>query len=386
MAVSSAAQHLTPFERSIAASVKAPLVHFGHAKKCTSLGWSAAGVVATGSSDATIRAWHVDPAGGLRHCDALKGHTGAVDALAWCPDAPSLLASGATDRSVRLWDTRAGWRCTGSVATKGQALSLAWTPDGAAVVMGTRDDTLVVVDVRRATSGAAGGSAVLSSTSFREELNEFAFSPASGLLFVGLGVLQQGLTDEGALGVFSLAAGGGGGGGGGGAGADAPAGGGGGGGALLTEVARVACHTAPITHLRFSPDGARLATGSGDSCVCLWDPAEAAVVAVLDRAEAQLRGLSWSRDGAHLAVASGDREDSAKLLEVLRAADGTRVAALACPAAVNPGCMGWAPHASLLAYTVEDAGSAKASEKPGGERFEAGALKLLHFGAAAGSA
>ena len=404
--------HLTPFERSIAASIKTPTTHFGHLKKCTSLGWSAAGVAASGSSDTTVRTWHVEPTGGLRGCDVLKGHTGAVDALSWCPDTPSVLATGATDRSVRLWDTRAGWRCTGTVATKGQALSLAWTPDCACVVMGTRDDSLVVIDVRRATSGAAGSAATLCSTSFKEEINEFAFSPATGLLFVGLGALQQGLTDEGALGIFSLSGVGAG-------GLAAAAGssssssssssGGGGGGAggaqqqqqqqqaslqqqqqqaslqqqpttsVLSEVARVSCHTAPITHLRFSPTGSHFATGSGDSCVCLWDAAEMAVVGVFDRAEAQLRGISWSRTGAHLAVASGDKEGSTKCLEVVRVADGTRVVAMPCPAAINPGCVSWAPHANLLAYAVEDCGSAKISEKPGGERFEAGALKLLNF-------
>jgi cell division cycle protein 20 (cofactor of APC complex) len=126
----------SPFEVGIAASTRAPLTHFGHAKKVTSLGWSTAGVVATGSSDTSIRTWHLEASGGLRQCDVLKGHSGAVDALSWCPASPCVLASGATDRSVRLWDTRAGWRCTGTVATKGQALSLAWTPDCEFVLFG----------------------------------------------------------------------------------------------------------------------------------------------------------------------------------------------------------------------------------------------------------
>ena len=61
--------------------------------------------------------------------------------------------------------------------------------------------------------------------------------------------------------------------------------------------------------------------------MCLWDAAETCVVGVFDRAEAQLRGLAWSRSGSHLAIASGDQEGSAKLraaVDALRA-DGAEV-------------------------------------------------------------
>jgi WD40 repeat protein len=107
----------------------------------------------------------------------------------------------------------------------------------------------------------------------------------------------------------------------------------------------------------------------------MWDAEEGCVVSVFDRAEAQLRGLSWSRDGRHVAVASGDKEESAKTLDIIRVVDGTRVFSLPCPASVNH--VSWAPHANLISYSVEDIGSATVSGKPGGDKFEAGAIKLL---------
>lgn len=352
------------------------VTHYGHMKKVTSMGWSGLGSLCTGSSDTNLRVWTLELTGTLRKCEVLKGHTGAVDALSWCPDSPFTLTSGATDRSVKLWDTRAGGRCTGSVATKGQALNLGWTPEANAVIMGTRDDTLVVIDVRKmgGGGGGVGGSAVLSTTSFREEVNEFAFAPRQGLLYVGLGLI--GVTDEGSVAVLSLS-----GGGGSSSGVGGAEGSSGGGGAstsppsVLTEITRIPCHTAPITHLRFNPEGNRFATGSGDSAVCLWDAEEGCVVSVFDRAESQLRGLSWARDGRHLAIACGDKEESAKTLDIIRVQDGTRAFSLPCPAAINHVC--WAPHATILAYSVEDIGSATASGKPGGDRFEAGAIKVL---------
>jgi THO complex subunit 3 len=357
---------LTDFERSISSA--RPVTHFGHTKKVTSLAWSSRGVVATGSSDSSLRTWEVEPSGGVRRGEELKGHAppAAVDAVAWSPTAPSVLASGATDRSVRLWDMRSGARCVGAAGTKGQALSLAWTPDGGSVVMGARDDTLIVLDARRmggagaavrggagAGAGAAPPAAPLASLAFKEELNEFAFSPRSGLLFLGLG-----LPDEGSVGVFAL-----------------------GGERGLAEVARVKCHTAPVTHLRFSPDGSRFATGSGDACVCMWDAEEVAVRTVCDRAEAQVRSLSWSRCGAYLAVASGDKEDSAKVLEVARAGDGGRVGVVAAGAGVVNHAA-WAPHAHVIAFASENPAAAAAARAPpaslpGGAAYEGGALKVL---------
>jgi WD40 repeat protein len=357
---------LTDFERAL--STCRPTTHFGHAKKITALAWSPRGTVATGSSDSSLRTWEVDPTGSVRRGEELKGHAApaAVDAAAWSLSSPFLLASGATDRSVRLWDVRAPARCAGAAGTKGQALSLAWTPDGSGVVMGARDDTLILLDVRRMGGGAPGGGGggarpgagaagapplapPLASLAFKEELNEFAFSPRTGLLYLGLG-----LPEEGSVGVFALGGGG------------------------FAEVARVKCHTAPVTHLRFSGDGSRFATGSGDACVCVWDAEELAVVLVCDRAEAQIRSLSWTADGAHLAVASGDKEDSAKVLEVVRTGDGSRVAAVAAgPGVVNHAA--WAPHGPLLAFASEPPAppAGRAAALPGGAAYEGGALKVL---------
>ena len=358
------------FERAVVSA--RVTTHYAHAKKVVSLGWGAGGLLASGGADARVRVWTFDGAGGAPRVDALAGHEGVVDALAWAPDAaPALLATGATDRTLRIWDTRAGGRAAIAVATPGQALTVAW--DGPArLAVGTRDDALVLVDARRAGDAAGAGAgaaaapdaAVVFATHLRDELNDFAFA-RDGLLYCGLG--SVGVTDEGALGVFDVS------------------------GGAAVERARVRAHSSPITHVKFSPSGESLLTAAGDAVVCLWDPLALAVLRVFDRAEAAIRAVSWTRGGAHAAVASGDREESARTLEVLRVADGTRVCAPAAgsggapPAHDAPPTLvrhaAWARHADLLAFSVEDAppppSGRPSAAAPGGAAYEAGAVKIL---------
>ena len=173
-------------------------------------------------------------------------------------------------------------------------------------------------------------------------------------------------------------------------------------GAALVEVARVGAHRAPTTHVRFSPDGAWLATGAGDAICLLWDPVSLAVARVVDRAESAIRGFSFTAAGAHIAIASGDLDDAARALDVVRVADGTKIAGVAVSpqaAAVGVGqnqntttaatqpltrAVSWALHADWLAVAVDDLGPRTADDPPrsaavlpGGAAYEAGAVKVL---------
>ena len=59
-------------------------------------------LLATGAEDGTVRIW--DPATGTQHA-VLEGHTGPVNAVcALAQDGRTLLASGGGDRTVRIWD------------------------------------------------------------------------------------------------------------------------------------------------------------------------------------------------------------------------------------------------------------------------------------------
>ena len=60
--------------------------------------------LASGADDRTVRLWEARSGQLVR---TLEGHTASVRSVAWAPDGQQL-ASGADDRTVRLWDSKTG--------------------------------------------------------------------------------------------------------------------------------------------------------------------------------------------------------------------------------------------------------------------------------------
>jgi WD40 repeat protein/serine/threonine protein kinase len=64
-------------------------------------------------------------------------------------------------------------------------------------------------------------------------------------------------------------------------------------------------HEGPISALAYSPDGKRLASGSADTTVRVWDPAAGQEVAVLRGLEKPVEWLAFSPDGRRIFVLAG---------------------------------------------------------------------------------
>jgi WD40 repeat protein/serine/threonine protein kinase len=96
--------------------------------------------------DHTVRVWDVDPQAAL---PVLSGHTGTINPLTYSPDG-RWLASGSSDRTVRLWDAATGELCA-TLPHPSVVLGLAFGPDGAWLVTGcSQDDRLRVWDLATA--------------------------------------------------------------------------------------------------------------------------------------------------------------------------------------------------------------------------------------------
>jgi WD40 repeat protein len=85
-------------------------------------------MIAAGASDGTIRLW--DAATGEQLTPPLTGHQGPIGGVAFSPDG-QMLASGSDDRTIRLWDV-AGHRQRGAPLTgsKTSVINVAFSPDG----------------------------------------------------------------------------------------------------------------------------------------------------------------------------------------------------------------------------------------------------------------
>ncbi len=105
----------------------------------TALSWSSdETVLASGLSDRTVRLWE---RGSGRQLACLIGHEGGVTALSWTGDG-QVLASGSFDRTVRLWERDSGRQLACLTGHESPVYALSWSSDGRELASGSSDRTV----------------------------------------------------------------------------------------------------------------------------------------------------------------------------------------------------------------------------------------------------
>jgi WD40 repeat protein len=92
-------------------------------------------LLASGADDKTVRLWRAED-GALLH--TLEGHAKGVNSVAFSPDG-QLLASGAGDKTVRLWRVEDGLHLRTLGGHTEGVNSVAFSPDGQLLASGADD-------------------------------------------------------------------------------------------------------------------------------------------------------------------------------------------------------------------------------------------------------
>jgi WD40 repeat protein len=263
----------------------------GHAKAVQAVAFSPDGkTLASGSSDQTVRLWQTRDS---KEIHKLEGHRGPVATVAFSADG-RMLASGSSDKIIRLWNTIAGKEIRQFSEHDARVTSVAFSPDGRTLLSGSEDKSARLWDVatgkalhelyhdrpvscvafspdgKIAASATAGYFASNNTITFwdpatgkeirrlrghKGRISALAFSPDGKILVSGnqspggivVGGYSRSHEKDGDLAfhVWEVATG--------------------------KELVKVLGHQGWVNALAFSADGRRLASGSDDTTVLVWD-------------------------------------------------------------------------------------------------------------------
>jgi WD40 repeat protein/predicted Ser/Thr protein kinase len=218
------------------------------------------GATFASGSYGTIRIWNLRT-GTLLH--TIAAHKLWINALALTPDG-NILASGSSDRSIRLWDFERGSRIlTIAPAHSGAVQALAISPDGRLLASGSEDNTIRIWDLY---SGAR-----ILTIQVGSGVNALSFSPDGKTLASG--------SKDRNIRIWHVPTG--------------------------ARLRTLSAHAHEVLSLAYSPDGKILASGSGDNTVQIWNLQTGERKYQLNAHASWVRSVAIAPDGQALAT-SGD--------------------------------------------------------------------------------
>ena len=232
----------------------------GHTRGVTSVAFSTNAILASGSSDGTVKLWNVES---HENISTLEGHTWAVTSVAFSTNA--ILASGSSDGTVKLWNVETHTNIATLEGHESRVYSVSFSPDGTLLASGAAGNTVKLWDVETHTNIAT-----LGEYSWWAEGTLVAFSPDGTLLASG--------SDDNAVKLWDVE--------------------------TRTNIATLADDYArnDVNPVAFSPDGTLLASaGSDDNTVKLWDVETQEIIATLEGHWTDVTSVAFSPDGKLLA-------------------------------------------------------------------------------------
>jgi WD40 repeat protein/tRNA A-37 threonylcarbamoyl transferase component Bud32 len=255
------------------------LIYRGHWNSVNVVAWSPNSIrIASGDGTGTVQVWDADSGSSVY---IYRGHSDRVNALAWSPDGKRL-ASASNDTTVQVWDATNGshiYTYRGHSNSPYGVNALAWSPDGTRIVSGSNDGTAQVWN-------AADGGYVFSYQGHaRYAVHALAWSPDGTRIASGGG--------DGTVQVW-----------------DADSG---------SHVYIYRGHTqyVGVNTVAWSPDGTRIVSGSNDGTAQVWDAADGGHAYIYQghsayylghfMTHAAVNGVTWSPNGTRIASGSSDK-------------------------------------------------------------------------------
>lgn len=284
------------------------LIIEAHTGPARGVAWSPDGArLASASDDNSVKVWDAESGEAVF---ALTGHTDDATSVVWSPDG-TRLASGSDDNAVFVWDAENGTLLETLQAYASDITSVAWSPDGERLVSGDSTGRVMVWDPDAfellgtmdgladrvvslgwsADSGTLMGASadhvvILWDAGTREPVRrlttddgdfpEYYYYTFTAALSPG----GERLTIEGDHRGIAV---------------------------VYADTGETIFEESDVTSIRssaWSPDGARLALGSGTGEVVLWDGVNGERLRVLDGGQAAMHSVAWSPDGKRLVAAT----------------------------------------------------------------------------------
>ncbi|KAG8951747.1 hypothetical protein FRC04_005768 [Tulasnella sp. 424] len=224
-------------------------------------------MIASGARDNTIQVWDAET--GAPIGKPLRGHDNAVLSISFSPNS-KLIASGSSDKTIRVWDAETGAPIGEPLRGHGDAvLSISFSPNGKLLVSGSLDNRIQLWD---AESGTPLGKLL---RGHDKAVQSISFSPNSKLFASGSLDKTIKLWDAET-------------------------------GAPVGEPLRG--HDKAVQSISFSPNSKLLASGSSDKTIRVWDAETGAPIGKPLRGhDKAVWSISFSPNGKLLASGSSDK-------------------------------------------------------------------------------